>query len=70
MGRAARQDSAKQVRGPKDRELNPFPFPWHVRTMITGQNLFQEKIRMEGWQILGLQPLKKEPATIQNQEWF
>ena len=29
-----------------------------------------KRIRMAGWQILGLQPQKKEPASIRNQEWF
>ena len=61
------------VKRPKDREINPFHLHWHVRTMLlqpTQVKTCFKKIRMEGWQILGLQPLKKEPATIQNQEWF
>ena len=32
----------ERPRGPKDQELNHFPFLWHVRTKLTGQNLFQE----------------------------
>ena len=35
----------ERPRGPKDRELNPFPILRHVCKKLTGQNLFQEMIR-------------------------